>query len=83
MPVFTCPKCFKDNFFTFSSYAFKKYIENGELNLANVQKDFYKENRTQLQSTIQVEVSTKIIITVMLTLPFKQFWDHLFSTYAF
>ena len=51
MPVFTCPKCFKDNFFTFSSYAFKKYIENGELNLANVQKDFYKENRTQLQST--------------------------------
>ena len=36
MPVFTCPKCFKESFFTFSSYAFKKYIESRELDLANV-----------------------------------------------
>ena len=28
----------------------KKYIENGELNLANVQKEFWKENRVLLQS---------------------------------
>ena len=41
MPVFTSPKCFKESYFTFSSYAFKKYIENGEINLANVQKEFW------------------------------------------
>ena len=50
MPVFTCSKCFKESFFTLSSYAFKKYIENGELDLANVQKKCFKENRAQLQS---------------------------------
>ena len=49
MPVFTSPKCSKKNFFPFSSYAFKKYIENGELHLANVQNEFCKENRAQLQ----------------------------------
>ena len=43
MPVFDCPKCFKESSFTFPSYALKKYIENGELNLANVQKEFCKE----------------------------------------
>ena len=48
--IFTCPKCSKESFFTFFSYAFKKYIENGELNLANVQKEFWKENRVLLQS---------------------------------
>ena len=50
MPVFTCPKCFKEIFLTFSSYTFKKYIENWELNLANVQKEFCKENKALLQS---------------------------------
>ena len=50
IPVFSCPKCFKEDFFTFPSYAFKKYIENGERNLANVQKEFCKENRAQFQS---------------------------------
>ena len=46
----SCPKCFKESFSTFSSYAFKKYIENTELDLVNIQKKFCKENRVQLQS---------------------------------
>ena len=50
MPVFNCPKCFKECFFTFPSHAFKEYIENRELNLTNVQEEFCKENTAQLQS---------------------------------
>ena len=42
MPVFNYPICFKESFFIFPSYAFKKYIENGEPNLGNIQKVFCK-----------------------------------------
>ena len=59
-------------------YCYNRYAVTNFLQISG--KPLCKSSR-EVSSAIQVEVSTTIIITVTLTLPLKQFWDHLFSTY--
>ena len=55
----TCPKCFKESFFTISSYAFKKYIKMGNLIEQMFKKSFAKKtehccNRHAVTNFLQI-----------------------------